>query len=95
MPWKRPAMAWQPKHWTAQQLEERQLATGRLRQGCLTQAEVARPLVAPHGRVPARLYARLQEGSFDTQGVIQALLYFRWKVGRPPHHRVGRPQPAP
>lgn len=40
-------------------------------------------LVAPHRRQPARLYARHQEGSFDTQDVIHALLYFRRKVGRP------------
>lgn len=33
--------------------------------------------------MPARLYARHQEGSFDTQDVIQALLYFRRKVGYP------------
>jgi transposase len=40
-------------------------------------------LVAPHGRQPARLYARHQEGSFNTQDVIKALRYFRQKVGRP------------
>lgn len=40
-------------------------------------------LVAPHGRTPARLYARHQEGSFDTEDIIQALRYFRRKVGRP------------
>ncbi|NTX11733.1 sigma-70 region 4 domain-containing protein [Myxococcus sp. CA056] len=36
-------MAWQPRHWTSQQLEERRRAAGRLlSQGRLSQAEVAR-----------------------------------------------------
>ena len=40
-------------------------------------------LVAPHRRKRARLDARHQEDSFSTEDVIEALRYFRRKVGCP------------
>ncbi|WP_208719638.1 helix-turn-helix domain-containing protein [Corallococcus sicarius] len=71
-------MAWQPKHWTAQQLEERRLAAGRLlRRGHLSQAEVARRVGVSEASV-SRWARRLHEAGGSTRG-----LKARPRTGRP------------
>jgi transposase len=62
-------MAWQPKHWTAQQLEERRLAAGRLlRRGHLSQAEVARRVGVSEASV-SRWARQLHEAGGSTRGL--------------------------
>lgn len=62
-------MAWQPKHWTAQQLEERRLAARRLlRRGHLTQAEVARRVGVSEAAV-SHWVRRLREAGGGTGGL--------------------------
>lgn len=71
-------MAWQPKHWTAPQLEERRLVAGRmLRRGRLSQAEVARRLGVSEASVSR--WARRQ---CDTGGSARGLKA-RPRTGRP------------
>lgn len=71
-------MAWQPKHWTAQQLEERRLAAGRLlRRGHLSQAEVARRVGVSEAAVSQ--WARRQREAGGSTRVLKA----RPRTGRP------------
>lgn len=71
-------MAWQPKHLTAQQLEERRLAAGQLLQrGQLSQVEVARQVGVSEASV-SRWARRLQE----TGGMMRGLKA-RPRTGRP------------
>jgi len=71
-------MAWQPKHWTAQQLEERRLVAGRLlRHGHVSQADVARRLGVSEASV-CRWARRLREAGGSTHG-----LEARPRTGRP------------
>lgn len=71
-------MAWQPKHLTAQQLEERRLAAGQLLQrGQLSQVEVARQVGVSEASV-SRWARRLRE----TGGMMRGLKA-RPRTGRP------------
>jgi transposase len=71
-------MAWQPKRWTARQLEERRLAAGRLlRRGHYSQAEVARRMGVSEAAVSQWAY-RLDEAGGSTRG-----LKARRRTGRP------------
>lgn len=79
-------MAWQPKHWTAQQLEERRLATGTPAMGHLSQAEVARRVGVSEASV-SRWARRLHEGGGSTRG-----LKARPRTGRPSNLSSGKGQ---
>jgi|SRR5215217_87646 len=71
-------MAWQPKHWTSQQLEERRRAAGRLlSQGHLSQAEVARRMGVSEAAV-SHWARRLDEAGGSIRG-----LRARARTGRP------------
>ncbi|NTX17872.1 IS630 family transposase [Myxococcus sp. CA051A] len=77
-------MAWQPKHWTVQQLEERRLAAGKLlRRGHLSQAEVARRVGVSEASV-SRWARRLHEAGGSTRG-----LKARPRTGRPSKLSLG------
>lgn len=71
-------MAWQPKRWTTQQLEERRLTARRmLRRGHPSQAAVARRLDVSEASV-SRWARRLHEAGGSTRG-----LKARPRTGRP------------
>jgi transposase len=71
-------MAWQPKRWTVEQLEERRLAAGRLlRRGRLSQAEVARRVGVSEAAI-SQWAKRQREAGGSTRG-----LKARRRTGRP------------